>query len=195
MGARIRGVAVVVVVLAVGAFLGSTVRQVVAPGAIKAPEEDPAGAGREADGAIPAERVRVEVLNGSGRGGVAQEATDYLRDSGFDVVYFGNADHFGYEASAVIDRVGRPDLARAVARAMGIVNVRSEPDSTRYLDVSVVLGQEWHEPPEVPGVSEGASFRAWWDLRRLFDDHERPAGPPGSPGPPGRMADPGNDEG
>ena len=36
-------------------------------------------------------RVRVEVLNAGGVPGMASRATDHLRESGFDVVYYGNA--------------------------------------------------------------------------------------------------------
>lgn len=179
MGARIRGVAVVVVVLAVGAFLGSAVQQWV-----KAPGGRPALAGPptpEAGG----DRVLVEVRNGGGRRGMAHQATDLLRDRGFDVVFYGNAEPFDRKTSVVLDRAGRPERARSVADALGIPTVRSEPDSTLYLDVSVVLGQDW-EPPAV--AVEPASEPAWWDVRRFF----RGRGEREGDGPPGRMADPGD---
>ena len=41
--------------------------------------------------AVPDSRVRVQVLNGSKRSGLARLATDQLRDAGFDVVSIGNA--------------------------------------------------------------------------------------------------------
>lgn len=97
-----------------------------------------------ADEGVPSalgERVRIEVLNGGGRPGMARLATDELRDHGFDVVYFGNGT--AVEVSAVLDRVDRPAQAREVARALGVENVRSEPDSTRFVDVTVMLGPEW----------------------------------------------------
>lgn len=88
-------------------------------------------------------RVRVEVLNGGGQAGVARSATTVLRDAGFDVVFFGNAGSFDQDSSLVLDRVGRPEWARAVAEALGIHNLRSEPNPNLYLDVSVVLGRDW----------------------------------------------------
>jgi hypothetical protein len=39
--------------------------------------------------------------------------------------------------------VDRPGQAREVARALGVGNVRSAPDSTRFVDVTVMLGPEW----------------------------------------------------
>lgn len=176
MGARVRGVAVVVVVLAVGAFLGSTVEQWWR-GAGPAPDTGPPSV-------APDERVRVEVLNGAGEDGWALDATDWLRDRGFDVVDYGNADRWDHETSVVLDRVGRPDLARAVADALGVTLVRSEPDSNLYLDVSVVLGEDW-EPPAVEPAPEEEP--AWWDVRRFFQGGGEREGVT----PPGRMADPG----
>lgn len=176
MGARVRGVATVVVVLAVGAFLGSAVEQ----------WWRGAGPATGAAGPTPMmdELVRVEVLNGAGEDGWARDATGRLRDRGFDVVDYGNAGSFGHETSVVLDRVGRPDLARAVGDALGIATVRSEPDSNLYLDVSVVLGEDWEPPTAEPAPAEKP---AWWDVRRFF----REDGGPDGAMPPGRIADPG----
>ena len=110
---------------------------------------------------MPTTRVRVEVLNAGGITGLARDATEYLRDSGFDVVGFGNARDFDADSSVVLDRVGQGEIARAVADVLGIDNVRSQPDSNLYVDVSVLLGSEWRHPdlPE-PDCCEQP---AWWD--------------------------------
>ena len=100
-------------------------------------------------------RVRVEVLNGGGQAGVARGATELLRDAGFDVVFFGNAGSFDQDSSLVLDRVGRPEWARAVAEALGIHNLRSEPNPNLYLDVSVVLGRDWVVPETDTGSQPG----------------------------------------
>ncbi|MEX2465738.1 MAG: LytR C-terminal domain-containing protein [Gemmatimonadota bacterium] len=97
---------------------------------------------------VPDVRVRVEVLNGGGVSGAARSATDLARGAGFDVVYFGNASSFDRVESEVVDRVGRPEFAAAVAEVLGIDNVRSDPDPDLYVDVSVVLGSGWPLPTE-----------------------------------------------
>jgi len=104
----------------------------------------------EAARALPAVdvRVRVEVLNGGGVPGAARRATDAARSIGFDVVFFGNAGSFDQAESEVVDRVGRPEYAQAVAEALGIHNVRSIPDPDRYVDVSVFLGADWTPPAQ-----------------------------------------------
>lgn len=94
-------------------------------------------------------RVRVEVLNGAGTAGLARLATHTLRSAGFDVVYFGNASGERADSSLVIARTGDEARARAVAAALGIARVVSQPDTALYLDVSVVLGREWR-PNEAP---------------------------------------------
>ncbi|CAN5837136.1 LytR C-terminal domain-containing protein [soil metagenome] len=87
--------------------------------------------------------IRVEVLNASGVSGLARRGTETLRSRGFDVVYYGNASGFSPESSVVIDRVGNVAAADSVAGALGLQSVRIEPDSTLYLDVTVVLGRDW----------------------------------------------------
>lgn len=87
-------------------------------------------------------RVRVEVLNASRVRGLARRATQQLRDGGFDVVYSGNSRQ-AQDSTVVLDRSGHPEWARLVARAIGGARVVSRPDSSRYLDVTVVLGSGW----------------------------------------------------
>lgn len=88
-------------------------------------------------------RVRVEVLNASGRTGLARVATRHLRDRGFDVVSFGNASGRAGQPSQVIDRVGKRAAAGDVAEALGIGRVTEEPDSSVMVDATVVLGKDW----------------------------------------------------
>jgi hypothetical protein len=94
-----------------------------------------------------ADRVRVEVLNAAGVPGLARAATDRLRDAGFDVVYYGNGRGFAPDSSLVLDRVGKRELAADVAETLDIPRVGSRPDSTLYLEVTVVLGKDWSGIP------------------------------------------------
>ena len=92
------------------------------------------------------ERVTIDVRNAGGVDGMARMATDHLRTAGFDVVSLGNAGTFGHDTTVVIDRVGDPERAGAVARAMGVTRVTSEPDSNLFVDVTVRLGSDWSAP-------------------------------------------------
>jgi LytR cell envelope-related transcriptional attenuator len=93
------------------------------------------------------DRVRVEVLNASTVHGLARRATRYLRDRGFDVVISGTAPA-RRDSTVVIDRTRHPVWAGRVARAFGGARVESHPDSSRYVDVTVLLGATWRPPPQ-----------------------------------------------
>ena len=87
---------------------------------------------------------QIEVLNGSWRDGMARAALDQLRAAGFDVVSIGTLTLAApADTSVVLDRVGNPELARAVAQRLGIRQIRSEPDSIALVDVTVLIGTDW----------------------------------------------------
>jgi hypothetical protein len=86
---------------------------------------------------------RIEVLNASARRGVARLATEQLRAAGFDVVFFGNAPASAGDSSVVIDRIGDDAVARAVAQKLGIAAVKTQRDSTLYVDATVIVGVDW----------------------------------------------------
>lgn len=91
--------------------------------------------------------VQVEVRNGAGIDGLAERTTQYLRDRGFDVVDVGNYSSFDQDHSVVIDRIGNPEAARNVAKALGIppTRVRQNIKPQYYLDASVILGHDYEQ--------------------------------------------------
>jgi LytR cell envelope-related transcriptional attenuator len=105
----------------------------------------PATAGGAVD--APAERVRVEVVNATKVHGLARRATRYLRAKGFDVVASGTA-HDQRDSTLIVDRTNHPVWAGRVARAFGGARVQFSPDSSRYVDITVLLGQSWRPPAE-----------------------------------------------
>ena len=92
-------------------------------------------------------RIRVQVLNATTTRGLARRVTMLLRDRGFDVVAVGTS-RAQQDSVVVIDRSGHPEWARRVAYAMGGARIESRPDTSRYLDVTVVLGASWRAPAE-----------------------------------------------
>jgi hypothetical protein len=92
-------------------------------------------------------RIRVQVVNNTTTRGLARRATMLLRDRGFDVVEAGTAVG-SLDSTLVLDRSGHPDWAKRVAAALGGARVESRPDSSRYLDVTVLLGRSWRPPTE-----------------------------------------------
>lgn len=160
MGERVRGLMLLGVVLATGIFIGSAISQWK-----PFPEQERSVAAPQNQTANTMGRIRVEVLNAGGEAGMARLATDRLRDQGFDVVYFGNAEAFGQDSTVVLDRSGRLEAARAVGELLGATSILSEPDSNLYLDVTVLLGREW--TPEIPESEDAPGDEVpWWDLRK-----------------------------
>ena len=161
MGERLRGLIVLGVVLAAGIFIGSAMSQW-----NPSPQQESVTPPPRNSTATGLGRVRVEVLNAGGREDMARLATDHLRDRGFDVVYFGNAETFGQDSTMVLDRAGRPRAAAAVGQALGTHWVESQPDANLYLDVTVLLGSGW--VPDVSGEEDEAGEVPWWDVRRFL---------------------------
>ena len=161
MGERLRGLVVLGVVLAAGIFIGSAVSQ-----RNSLPQQEIVAPPPRNSTAVGLGRVRVEVLNAGGKEDMARLATDHLRDRGFDVVYFGNAETFGQDSTLVLDRAGRPRAAAAVGQALGTPWVESQPDANLYLDVTVLLGSGW--VPDVSGDEDEAAEVPWWDVRRFL---------------------------
>ena len=92
-------------------------------------------------------RVRVQVLNGTKTHGLAQQATTYLRDLGYDVVETGTVVS-SRDTTVVLDLSGHPAWASRIARALQPARVEARTDSSRYLDVAIVLGSAWRPPAE-----------------------------------------------
>jgi hypothetical protein len=92
-------------------------------------------------------RIRVEVLNATDTKGLARRAMLVLRDAGFDVVFFGNTAE-RTDTTRILDRSGHPDWAALAARAMGRARVEQVPDSSRFLDLTVLVGRNWTPPRE-----------------------------------------------
>ena len=91
----------------------------------------------------PSRRViRVQVLNGSGEGGIGSKVASFLRQGGFHVVEVRNADRSDYVATIVVARRADPVSARAVARYLGGPPVVRQAWDSDVADVTVVLGSD-----------------------------------------------------
>jgi hypothetical protein len=138
-----RSVVLIVALLVVTAFVLSFVRGLGWPAG--AEEDTPAGNTPAIINTEVERRGRIDVRNATTRQGLAAAVTDRLRDAGFDVVYYGNAETVP-DSSVIIDHIGDPDIARAVGDALGIERLRTAIDSTLYLDATVILGVDFELP-------------------------------------------------
>jgi hypothetical protein len=97
--------------------------------------------------APPHARVRVEIINATKTRGLARRATRLLRDRGFDVVTYTTSDRT-QDSTVVLDRSSHLEWARLVGEALGGARVQARPDTSRYVDVTVVLGVSWRPPTQ-----------------------------------------------
>jgi len=97
------------------------------------------------DPALISNVIQMEVLNGVGISGLANEFTGTLRQFGFDVVETGNFDHFDVPNTLVISRNGQVENAKRVAHAIGIDEefILREESPEFYLDVTLVIGNDF----------------------------------------------------
>ena len=140
-GPRVLVVVLVFVVLGAGTYLLEWRKRPVVAHAQAAPKRAlpvaPAGV-----------RIRVQVLNTTRTRGLARRATRLLRDQGFDVVEMGTIGPVR-DTTLVLDRSGHPEWAAAVARVLGpAARAETRRDSSRYLDITVLLGGAWRAPAD-----------------------------------------------
>lgn len=89
----------------------------------------------------------MEVLNASGKPGLARAGTRLLRRAGIDVVNFGNAPIETIDTTRILVRRGSVAAGEQVRRVLQVGKVVLRPDSTKLLDVSVLLGTDF--PPRL----------------------------------------------
>ena len=133
----IAGVAVILLIVVLGAWLqfrssttgaGRSARELFTP-----EERAPEGV-----------RIRVEILNATATPRLALTATRLLRDRGFDVVSIGNSPR--RDSTLVLDRTSHPEWARLVASVLGRGTTEVRADTSRYVDITVLLGADWTPP-------------------------------------------------
>ncbi|HKL19715.1 MAG TPA: LytR C-terminal domain-containing protein [Halalkalibaculum sp.] len=90
--------------------------------------------------------IQLEVLNGCGVSGLANQFTSALRKNGFDVVETGNFDNFDMQETIIISRTYNTDNAERVAEALGIDsrNILVEASDDFYLDATIVIGSDYN---------------------------------------------------
>jgi len=89
---------------------------------------------------VPEEPFQIEVLNGTGEPGVARLVTMKLRKMGIDVLIEGNARHFDYRESVLVDRKGNPELMKKLSRKLGVSSVVTQIQERPRVDATLIIG-------------------------------------------------------
>lgn len=101
----------------------------------------------ELEGNTPLEKIiQVNVLNATGKPGLANDVRRYLRNRGFDVVEVDNYPEIS-KNSKIIDRVADKISTHKLSYAIGIPDslISLEIDSSLYLKASIIIGQDYKE--------------------------------------------------
>ncbi len=87
--------------------------------------------------------LTVEVINTTGKSGLARSGTRLLRSAGIDVVnYFASSDR-PLDSTRIVVRRGTAATGERVRAVLKVGRVVVQPDSTRLVDVSVQLGADF----------------------------------------------------
>lgn len=103
--------------------------------------------------AIPAENMKIEVLNGCGVNGLASKYAALLQEHGFDPVKTENYENGLTARTYIIDRVSEKmanGLKMAEALGLPKAYVSYKADDKRMVAVSLILGQDYKSIPANP---------------------------------------------
>jgi hypothetical protein len=91
--------------------------------------------------------VQMEILNGCGVSGVADQFTDALRKKNFDIVHTGNYISFNIDESIIISRTVNNKSARDLAETLGIDETRviNQVNKNYFLDITLIIGKDYKQ--------------------------------------------------
>ena len=87
----------------------------------------------------------IELLNGCGVDGAAQEVASYLRAHSFDVKSIGNAPTFNYSNTLVASRTNDTTMAAKVAAVLKTDKIAIIQNDQNLYDVTFFIGSDYKE--------------------------------------------------
>jgi polyisoprenyl-teichoic acid--peptidoglycan teichoic acid transferase len=87
--------------------------------------------------------IKIEILNGTTRAGIATEVAKKLAAKGFQVINTGNADNTKYKLTKVIDRSREAAKLDALVKVFEQGKLFSEPGADSGADITIVLGADY----------------------------------------------------
>ncbi len=103
-------------------------------------------------GMNPQQAARIEVLNGSGRPGLAADTAKYLLNLGYDVVRIDDADRSDYVDSVLEVPAGRRSLAEDLAATLKLARwtPRDAAATADDVDIRIIVGRDFRIPQPDP---------------------------------------------
>ena len=94
---------------------------------------------------VPRGALTVDIRNGCGQVGLAEDMMQRLRRAGFDVVEYRNADRYDYPKTRIRDLTGKPEaeaLRQWLRREFGVGEMVRESMQSAPADVQLLLGAD-----------------------------------------------------
>jgi LCP family protein required for cell wall assembly len=94
---------------------------------------------------IAQEEAKIEVQNGTLTPGLAQRTAEELKEVGYTVVSFTNAERSDYATSVIIDYSGKTGTVSLLAQRFNVAaeNIHRRSDGPSEVDVRLILGQDY----------------------------------------------------
>ena len=87
------------------------------------------------------EDARIEVLNGSGVGGIARQTADLLTKRGFQVVRVGDADRNDYPTTQIVDHLRNHRVRSKLMEVLSQAQIEEAPSASN-VDVTIIVGRD-----------------------------------------------------
>lgn len=93
---------------------------------------------------LVSEAGRIELRNGSLITGLAERTAGHLREKGFNIVRYDNADRFDYTETVIINYANKPYSVEALAAQLYVrpENIRRKQNAESDVDILVILGRD-----------------------------------------------------
>jgi len=88
------------------------------------------------------EDIKVQILNGTRKSGLASQLKSELAAKGYNVVKIGDTRDMTYNYSRIIDRSGNKDKTDLLSKDTGISIVESDIDNDCGYDITVIIGKD-----------------------------------------------------
>lgn len=97
---------------------------------------------------LAAEGAKIVVHNGSTVGNLAAQTSAFLKEQGFEVVEFGNAERFDYPTTIIVDYTGKEYTIQYLARLLNIPenNIQKFTGSHSEIDIRLIIGADFQLP-------------------------------------------------
>lgn len=99
---------------------------------------------------LAAEQARIAVQNGTTTGSLATHTAAFLKERGFQVVQYGNADRFDYSQTLIIDYSGKPYTVGQMAQLFHVAedNIQQPSGVSGEVDILLIIGQDFQLPSD-----------------------------------------------